>query len=177
MRAKARLADPPKAGRVSGTDGEKMSSEAETPKSTRGKLVLLVEDDPSLRTSMKALFDAMELEVVVAVDYRAAVERIGERVPSLVVLDLNLPRDSGYDVIEHVRRAPGLYWVQILVISERRSPEDMAYAEEAGANAFLKKPFTNEQLAKYVKTLLGGNYSRPSVRALRRTDPPPSSGL
>jgi FixJ family two-component response regulator len=49
----------------------------------------------------------------------------------------------------------------------------MAYAENVGANAFLKKPFNREKLLKYVYTLLDGPYaSRPSVRRLRRSDPP-----
>jgi DNA-binding response OmpR family regulator len=66
-----------------------------------------------------------------------------------------------------------LQFVPILVISDRSSPEDMAHAENVGANAFLKKPFTRDKLLKYVTTLLDGPHaSRPSVRRLRRSDPP-----
>ena len=137
------------------------------------RLVLIVEDEPSIRATLKKTFNALDFEVVVAIDYKAAMEQINKRPPCLVCLDLNLPRDSGYDVCEFIRKDPLLDWVQILIISDRKSPEDMAHAEDAGANAYLKKPFTNELLVKYVRTLLGGNESRPSVRALRRTDPPP----
>jgi DNA-binding response OmpR family regulator len=58
-------------------------------------------------------------------------------------------------------------------MGDRSSPEDMAHAEEVGADAFLKKPFTRERLWKYVVTLLDGPHaSRPSVRRLRRSDIP-----
>jgi len=137
-------------------------------------LVLLVEDDPALKKTLTHACLDRGWEVVVALDYEAAVEMIKLRTPQLVCLDLNLPRESGYDVCEFIRREPSREWVQILIISDRKSPEDMAHAEEAGANAYLKKPFTMELLAKYLDTLLDGrNMSRPSVRSLRRSDPPP----
>jgi DNA-binding response OmpR family regulator len=138
------------------------------------KIVLLVEDEPTLKGMLTRAFTALDLEVRVALDYHAAIKAIEEKPPHLVCLDLNLPRESGYDVCEAIRNKPVLDWVQILIISDRKSPEDMAYAEEAGANAYLKKPFTLEQLGKYVTVLLNSpNESRPSVRALKRTDPPP----
>lgn len=138
------------------------------------RLVLLVEDDPSLKKTLTKAFHELDFDVVLAVDYRAALEQIKLRPPALVCLDLNLPRESGYDVCEFIRKDSQLDWVQILIISDRKSPEDMAHAEEAGANAYLKKPFTIELLSKYVSTMLDGpNASRPSVRALKRTDPPP----
>jgi DNA-binding response OmpR family regulator len=94
-------------------------------------------------------------------------------VPSLVCLDLTLPRESGFELCEYIRSDPRLRFVPILVMSERSSPEEMAHAEYVGANAFLKKPFTREKLLKYVITLLDGpNASRPSVRRLRRSEIP-----
>ena len=77
---------------------------------------------------------------------------------------------SGYELCEYIRRQPTLIAMPILVSSERGFPEDMAHAEEAGANAFLKKPFPMTRLIKYVHALLDGpNASRPSVRRLRIT--------
>jgi DNA-binding NarL/FixJ family response regulator len=72
-----------------------------------------------------------------------------------------------------MQREPRLRGVPILVMSDRASPEYMAQAEQVGANAFLKKPFSREKLIKYVTTLLDGpNASRPSVRRLRRSEAP-----
>ncbi len=89
-------------------------------------------------------------------------------------LDLTLPRESGFELCEYIRADGRLRFVPVLVISDRSSPEDMAHAEEVGANAFLKKPFRRDRLIKYVSVLLDGpNASRPSVRRLQRTDCPP----
>jgi DNA-binding response OmpR family regulator len=138
-------------------------------KKTRG-LALVVEDDPTLQRAMLAQLEAEKFSVLAAYDYDTAVRHLSKSRPELVCVDLGLPSESGYEVCEHIRRQPGLISVPILVTSERSSPEDMAHAEEAGANAFLKKPFTMRRLVKYVVALLEGpNASRPSVRRLRIT--------
>jgi DNA-binding response OmpR family regulator len=88
--------------------------------------------------------------------------------PDIACIDLSLPSESGYELCEYIRGQAHLIWLPILVTSERGFPEDMAHAEEAGANAFLKKPFTMQRLLKYVSALLDGpQTSRPSVRRLR----------
>jgi DNA-binding response OmpR family regulator len=109
-----------------------------------------------------------------APDYHSAVKFLSERVPSLVCLDLMLPRESGYELCEYIRADRRLQWLPILVMSERGSPEEMAHAEQVGANAYLKKPFSRERLLKYAAVLLDGPHSsRPSVRRLQRSEPPP----
>ncbi len=123
---------------------------------------------------MRRCFTENSFHVEAAADYHGAVKVLEAHTPSLVCLDLTLPRESGFELCEHIRSSKHLHLVPILVISDRVSPEDMAHAEEVGANAFLKKPFTPERLMKYVSALLDGPHaSRPSVRRLRRSEPPP----
>jgi DNA-binding response OmpR family regulator len=138
-------------------------------KKARG-LALIVEDDPTLQRAMLAEFEAGGFSVLAAYDHDTAVRHLANQRPQVVCVDLALPSESGYEVCEHIRRQPALLHVPILVTSDRGSPEDMAHAEEAGANAFLKKPFTMKKLMKYVTALLDGPHSsRPSVRRLRIT--------
>ncbi len=119
------------------------------------------------RTMAKALEEA-SFKVVPALDYESAVRCLKQLRPSLACVDLALPRESGYEVCEYIRKQPELIYIPILVTSDRAFPEDMAHAEEAGANAFLKKPFPMKKLLKYIVALLDGpNSSRPSVRRLR----------
>ncbi|MGH7440399.1 MAG: response regulator [Polyangiaceae bacterium] len=133
------------------------------------RTVLLVEDHPPERDAVVRILTTHDFRVETAADYQAAVRYMAERVPSLVCLDLTLPRESGFELCEHMQREARLREVPIVVMSDRASPEDMADAEQVGANAFLKKPFTPEKLIKYVTTLLDGpQASRPSVRRLRR---------
>jgi DNA-binding response OmpR family regulator len=134
------------------------------------RTILVVEDDPVLqRTMAKGLEDAKFI-VKTALDYETAVGILKTLRPSLACIDLALPRQSGYELCEYIRKQPELIYVPIVVTSDRAFPEDMAHAEEAGANAFLKKPFAPDKLTKYVFALLDGpNSSRPSVRRLRLT--------
>ncbi len=115
--------------------------------------VLLVTDDPDLQAEMAEALEALGCEIVVAIDHRSAVARIREHAPRLICVDLALPRDSGFDLCEFVRSDPVHASVQILVMSDRDTPEDMADAEEAGANAFLRKPFPMRQLGGYVAAM------------------------
>ena len=132
------------------------------------RTILVVEDDPVLQRAMAKGLEAAKFTVRTAIDYETAVGILKGMRPSLVCVDLALPRESGYDLCEHIRGPLGLERVPILVTSDSGFPEDMACAEQAGANAFLKKPFPPEKLIKYVLALLDGpNSSRPSVRRLR----------
>jgi DNA-binding response OmpR family regulator len=137
------------------------------------RVVLVVEDNPSERDAVQRILQSNNFHVEIATDYHSAVKFMATSVPNLICLDLTLPRESGFEVCEHMQRDMRLRFVPILVMSDRASPEDMAQAEQVGANAFLKKPFTAAKLLKYVNTLLDGPHaSRPSVRRLRRSDPP-----
>jgi DNA-binding response OmpR family regulator len=129
--------------------------------------VLVVHDDPAFTAG---LAKALGIVVDVAVDGRAALQAIARSRPAIVCVSLNLPRDSGYDLCEQIREDRALDQVQILVISDRHSPEIIAYAEEAGANAFLARPFTLELLATHVRTMLAMEPQPRSERVHRRLD-------
>jgi chemosensory pili system protein ChpA (sensor histidine kinase/response regulator) len=137
------------------------------------RTILLVEDNPPEREAIRRVLVGQEFRVDATADYHGAITLLADRVPSLVCVDLTLPRESGLDLCEYIRKDARLRLVPVLVMSERGSPEDMANAEYVGANAFLKKPFTRERLLKYVIALLDGPHaSRPSVRRLRRSELP-----
>ncbi len=138
------------------------------------RTILFVNDHPGERETIQRHLAGEGFVVESATDYQAAVKILEGQAPSLVCLDLNLPRESGYELCEHIRNQRRLQWVPILVMSERGSPEEMAHAEELGANAYLKKPFSRDRMLKYIGALLDGPMaSRPSVRRLRRSEPPP----
>jgi DNA-binding response OmpR family regulator len=120
------------------------------------RMALIVEDDPELQKAMSERLAQMDFEVRSALHYEAAVGHLATAdEPSLVCVDLELPTQSGYELCEHIRGALGLLRVPILVTSDSGFPEDMASAQEAGANAFLKKPFSMREFGTFVRTLLG----------------------
>jgi DNA-binding response OmpR family regulator len=135
----------------------------------RKRMALVVEDNPPEREMVAGWLRLEGFQVETAVDYRAAVAALASIRPDIICCDISLPRESGFDLVEHVRSNQATEWIPILVMSERHSPEDMAQAEHVGANAYLKKPFSRDRLEKYVTALLDGPHSsRPSVRRLRR---------
>lgn len=132
------------------------------------RFALIVEDDPVLQDAMVHQLQKMSFDVAVASHYDDAVHHLATRVPHLVCIDLGLPTRSGYDLCEHIRGPLGLAEVPILVMSGSCFAKDMANAEEAGANAFLKKPFAMRQLAGYVEALLVKTHlSQPYMRRLQ----------
>ena len=132
------------------------------------RIALVVEDDPSLLAQMAKALEDEKFDVRRALDYEKAVKHLTECKPIIACIDLGLPRESGYELCEHIRQNPSFVAVPIIVTSERGYPEDMANAEDAGANAFLKKPFPMKKLVKYVGALLEKPHeSRPSMRRLR----------
>jgi twitching motility two-component system response regulator PilG len=134
-----------------------------------GRVALLVEDNPPERDAVAGWLRLGGFTVETASDYRTAVRKLGTVRPDIICCDIVLPRESGLDLVEYARSDPTLSRVPILVMSERSSPEDMAHAEQVGANAYLKKPFSRALLEKYVAALLDGPHSsRPSVRRLKR---------
>jgi DNA-binding response OmpR family regulator len=129
---------------------------------------LVVEDEPSLQRAMVRELEKARFQVLVASSFEAAVGHLQDLKLDIACIDLGLPSESGYELCEHIRNRLNLIWLPILVTSERGFPEDMAHAEEAGANAFLKKPFTMDRLLKYVSVLLDEPpVSRPDVCRLR----------
>jgi len=116
------------------------------------KTVLLVEDNPPLRGAVRDLLVRMGFDTVEASDGSAAIACLSQSRPHLVCLDLVLPDLSGYEVCEHIRRVqPG---TPILIMSERSYPEDRAHADEAGADDFIPKPFSDDDFRRRVEALL-----------------------
>jgi two-component system, OmpR family, alkaline phosphatase synthesis response regulator PhoP len=132
------------------------------------RVVLVVEDDPSLLAVMSRHLATVPFEVLTASDYQSAITQLRAAPLQAICIDLCLPNESGYELCERIREEPMICLVPILVTSERAFPEDMARAEEAGANAFLKKPFSMRHLTESVEMLIaGGTESRPPMRRLR----------
>lgn len=138
--------------------------------------VLLVHDEPAMCHAVKEAFETLGCEVDVAIEPGEAVSRLLERVPDLVCVNLNLPRDSGYDLCELIRGDEAFGRLPIVVMSDRSSPEDIAFAEEAGANVFVKLASPSRSLATVTTSLaplLSGNppVSGPGLRKLIQVSP------
>ena len=117
------------------------------------RLVLVVEDEPDIRSIVAEHLQAEGYDVCLASTGEIAMQVVRERLPGVVCLDLNLPRISGYDVCEQIRADPALKDVSILITSARHSLGAMVFSLEAGADAYLAKPYKLTQLQAEIERL------------------------
>jgi two-component system, OmpR family, phosphate regulon response regulator PhoB len=116
--------------------------------------VLLVEDDPDIRHLVAWKLTRAGLTVVEAADGFAALDQARRHPPDLVLLDLHMPRMSGFDVCRELRESPGIERVPIIVVSARARPEDVEKAWAAGASDYVTKPFSPRELLILVDAAL-----------------------
>ncbi len=118
---------------------------------------LVVEDDPMSRRLVARVISAMDVQakVELAEDGFEAGKKLIEMMPHLVIVDLMLPGINGFKVCEEIRKDPRLKETKILAISANEDPATRKTILSAGANDFLQKPFTAEDLSVRLKTLLG----------------------
>jgi DNA-binding response OmpR family regulator len=138
-----------------------MSSQQSRTDATTRRTALIVEDDPHLQKAMSRELERMSFHVLSANHYDAAVRHLQRCELHVVCVDVGLPNKSGYELCEHIRGSLGLLGLPILMTSEYGSPGEMAYAEDAGGNAFLRKPFSMQELTDCVESLL--NPARPNA--------------
>ena len=118
---------------------------------------------------VRDLLESSGHEIGLAVDGPSALEAVKAREPDLLILDLNMPGLSGYDVCRAVKRDPGTSRVPILMLTAQSDVEHKLEGFEAGADDYLPKPFDARELRARVGALL---------RLVRReADRNPTSGL
>ena len=115
--------------------------------------ILICEDEPPLRELMKVTLGD-DYEFVEATTAADAIDAVETAEPDLVLLDVMLPGRSGIDLL-HELRETALAAVPVVVVSAWQSAADYQAAIDAGADAFLGKPFLPEELTRIVSTLLG----------------------
>ncbi|HTK04951.1 MAG TPA: response regulator [Candidatus Eisenbacteria bacterium] len=103
------------------------------------KKILIVEDNESLRLSLKVAFEGSGLEVFVAGDGRAALDAAEERTPDLVLLDLFIPEPDGFQVLTHLRADRRTHDTPVIIFSVLSQPEDKDKAMALGANDYFVK--------------------------------------
>lgn len=127
--------------------------------------ILLVEDEPNDILLMQRAFRKANLpnplqvvgEGEAAVSYLAGQTPYGDRgrypLPALMLLDLKLPRMSGFEVMVWLRQQPGLKRLPVVVLTSSKESTDINRAYELGANSYLAKPVRFDDLLTMVKTL------------------------
>jgi DNA-binding response OmpR family regulator len=125
--------------------------------------LLIVDDDPDIRLGMKVRLQANGYDISFATDAASALVEAPKHMPGLIVLDLGLPGEDGFVVMEKLRQIPSIAETPIIVVSARDVRVNEARAMDAGAKAFLRKPFDDVELLALIRATTGAPSQKPSV--------------
>ena len=121
-----------------------------------GKKILIADDEPNIVVSLEFLMKQSGYDVRVATNGEDALRAVEEFVPDLILLDVMMPRLSGYDVCQKVRENPAWAGVKIIMLSAKGRDVEVNKGMAVGADAYVTKPFSTKDLIAIVRELLGG---------------------
>jgi CheY-like chemotaxis protein len=121
---------------------------------TTKKRILIVEDQAAIINMLRMRLEANNYEVITAGDGQEGAEKARKENPSLIILDIMLPKMNGYKVCQLLKADPKYNTIPIIISSGRTPQEIRKVGQEVGADAYVSKPFEAEVLLSKIKELL-----------------------
>ncbi len=118
------------------------------------KKILIVDDEPNIVISLEFLMKKEGFEVAVAGDGEEALSKAASFAPDLVLLDVMMPKKSGFEVCEALRADPAKSQLRIVMLTAKGRETEVAKGLALGANAYVTKPFSTKDLVAKVKEML-----------------------
>lgn len=119
------------------------------------KKILIADDEENIVISLEFLMKREGFEVLVAGDGEEALSRIRADQPDLVLLDVMMPKKTGFEVCQEVRADPALATTRILMLTAKGRDTEVAKGMAMGADAYMTKPFSTKDLVDQVHLLIG----------------------
>ena len=116
--------------------------------------LLIVDDEPNILLSLEFLMKREGYQVHLARDGVEALEAIAAQRPDLVLLDVMMPRKTGFEVCQEVRANEALKSTRILMLTAKGRDTDVAKGLALGADAYMTKPFSTKELVEKVRQML-----------------------
>ena len=132
---------------------EKPQSEAEASEERTTKRILVVDDDPEIVEAVQYALSSKGYDIVVARDGNQGLALAKKDDPDLVILDMMMPKRSGFLVLEKLRRTRPVP-LRIIMITANEGSRHKAYAEMLGVDDYIRKPFAMDRLVESVQRLL-----------------------
>jgi DNA-binding response OmpR family regulator len=118
-------------------------------------VILVADDDPDILELVAFRLERAGYEIVRASDGEEALQRVSERAPDLAVLDVMMPKLTGYEVTQRIRADEATSAIPVILLTARVQEADVERGFEAGADDYLKKPFSPQELRARVQAILG----------------------
>jgi DNA-binding response OmpR family regulator len=122
--------------------------------------VLIAEDEPSILDSLEFILKRAGLSCASVTDGEQVLGFVRRMSPKVVVLDVMLPRRTGFEVLKQLRADPDTADLPVLILTAKGQAQDRRIAEELGASSFITKPFSNAEVVETVRMLLGAPATR-----------------
>jgi DNA-binding response OmpR family regulator len=116
--------------------------------------ILVADDEPNILISLEYLLKREGYTVLTARDGEQALEVISRELPELVLLDVMMPKKTGFEVCQEVRGNESLQAVKILMLTAKGRDTDVAKGMALGADAYMTKPFATRELVEKVAEML-----------------------
>jgi chemosensory pili system protein ChpA (sensor histidine kinase/response regulator) len=120
----------------------------------RHPLIMVVDDSITMRKVTTRVLERAELDVITAKDGLDAVEKLQEKVPDLMLLDIEMPRMDGYELATYMRNDSRLKDVPIIMVTSRTGEKHRQRALEIGVERYLGKPYQEADLLRHVQEIL-----------------------
>lgn len=120
-----------------------------------GPLVLVADDDEDIRELVKFRLERSGYRVVEARDGAEALEQAIAKAPALAILDVMMPVLDGYEVTRRIREDPRTARLPVILLTARAQEADVARGFDVGADDYLRKPFSPQELGARVQAILG----------------------
>jgi len=117
--------------------------------------VLIAEDEPSILESLDFILRRAGWSIASVTDGDAVMGMLRRSPPKVLVLDVMLPKRSGFDVLKQIRADDMLRDLPVLILTAKGQAKDRRTAEELGANGFVTKPYANTEVLDEVRRLIG----------------------
>ncbi|MFT5357215.1 MAG: two-component system response regulator AtoC [Polyangiales bacterium] len=137
--------------------------------------VLVIEDDAMIRDNILELLTAEGFDVSGAADGKAGIQSMKERLPDVIVCDITMPMMDGHAVLRFVREYPKTSTVPFVFLSARAEREDVRAGMALGADDFLTKPFTRQELLACIRTRVSRHRALEAALGARPASIPPKS--
>jgi len=118
------------------------------------KMILIVEDEESLLKLESILLTSRGYEVKGVADGQAALTAVIEVKPDLVLLDIMLPEVDGFEVCRQIKSNEATKHIPVIMLTAKKSREDMARGEQVGADWYITKPFKSAMVIETIQRFL-----------------------
>ncbi len=135
---------------------------------TQKSRILIADDNPQNVELLEAFLVDVDCEIAIAVDGRDALDKVAQFRPDLILLDIMMPKLSGFEVCKEVKSIPQFRGTMILMVTALNELGDIERAVDAGTDDFLSKPVNKIELVKRVENMLKLRHITDEVDRLRR---------